>query len=93
MPPNDDQPRIEKVHADLVANASHEESLPESLLWRREWVYDPIPEWWKQRMDKEDLKEIVAIQTQTRIRILTLQQEALKAQVDALKKAGEIVAR
>jgi hypothetical protein len=67
--------------------------LPESLLWRKEWVYDPIPEWWMQRLDKNVVKEIVALQIQTRIRMLTLQQEALKAQADALKKASEIVAR
>jgi hypothetical protein len=70
-----------------------EYELPQLLRWDPGLIYDPVPEWWMQRLDDQVVREVLSIKLKASMRMVELQQEALKVQHDALMQSSELLGR
>ncbi len=61
--------------------------LSEALQFRPRWWWDPVPDFLRERLDIKVIQELAVIQLEKRMRILEIEQIAVKETISALKNA------
>jgi hypothetical protein len=61
--------------------------LLEQLQFRPRWWWDPVPPWLRDHLDVKVIQDLAVIQLEKRMRILEVEQIAVKETISALKGA------
>jgi hypothetical protein len=59
--------------------------LAEALQFRPRWWWDPVPPWLRDHLDIKVIQELAVIQLEKRMRILEIEQIAVKETISAIK--------
>lgn len=60
---------------------------PDLLQFRPRWAFDPVPDWVLEHLSTALIRELAAVNVQTQINTLAVQQKALEQTLAILKRA------